>query len=253
MWSRIVTVFIFLLVACGDDASAGVDAGTSIDASTPRDSSTLDARVGDGSTRMDAGGTVDGGETGSDGAVATDGGAPVDGGASDAGPMDGGCTPESAAAFCSRLGAACGSVSGNDNCGAARTGDCGACTAPTTCGGGSAGANMCGCSAPPDVTGLTASCASGSVRVSFSGVSTIYTYLFRVSSSGAPPPCSPGDAALVGTAGLNTFTLAGGPSLGGCGQYRLCTYEPVCDADYSPGRVINVCVDSVGMLTCTVM
>jgi ricin-type beta-trefoil lectin protein/polysaccharide lyase-like protein len=53
------------------------------------------------------------------------------------------CTPESNGSFCSRLGKNCGTVSGTDNCGNARTVSCGACTAPDTCGGGGT-ANVCG-------------------------------------------------------------------------------------------------------------
>ena len=53
------------------------------------------------------------------------------------------CTSESNATFCSRLGKNCGSVSGTDNCGAARTATCGTCTSPQTCGGGGT-ANVCG-------------------------------------------------------------------------------------------------------------
>ena len=54
------------------------------------------------------------------------------------------CTPESDAAFCSRLAKNCGSVTGTDNCGASRTvSSCGSCTSPQTCGGGGT-ANVCG-------------------------------------------------------------------------------------------------------------
>jgi hypothetical protein len=54
------------------------------------------------------------------------------------------CTPETNAAFCSRLGASCGQVSGTDNCGQARTvTTCGTCASPETCGGGGT-PNVCG-------------------------------------------------------------------------------------------------------------
>jgi hypothetical protein len=68
------------------------------------------------------------------------------------------CTPETDAAFCSRLGASCGSVSAADNCGTARTvASCGTCTSPQTCGGAGT-ANVCGTSGPVEVTeGGTAS------------------------------------------------------------------------------------------------
>lgn len=54
------------------------------------------------------------------------------------------CTPETNAAFCTRVGASCGSVTANDNCGTSRTvTSCGSCTSPQTCGGGGT-ANQCG-------------------------------------------------------------------------------------------------------------
>ncbi|MET0793561.1 MAG: hypothetical protein ABW061_18725, partial [Polyangiaceae bacterium] len=54
------------------------------------------------------------------------------------------CTPETNAAFCTRLSAACGSVTALDNCGTSRTvSSCGSCTSPQTCGGGGV-ANACG-------------------------------------------------------------------------------------------------------------
>jgi peptidoglycan/xylan/chitin deacetylase (PgdA/CDA1 family) len=61
------------------------------------------------------------------------------------------CTPESDGSFCSRVGKNCGSVSGTDNCGAARSvASCGNCSAPETCGGGGS-ANVCGtCTAETD-------------------------------------------------------------------------------------------------------
>jgi hypothetical protein len=56
----------------------------------------------------------------------------------------GSCTPETDAAFCARLAATCGTLSGTDNCGAPRTvTSCGSCTAPQTCGGGGT-PNACG-------------------------------------------------------------------------------------------------------------
>jgi hypothetical protein len=53
------------------------------------------------------------------------------------------CSPETAAAFCAQLGKNCGTVSGTDNCHAARTASCGSCAAPASCGGGGT-ANVCG-------------------------------------------------------------------------------------------------------------
>jgi hypothetical protein len=55
-----------------------------------------------------------------------------------------GCTSESAAAFCSRLGKNCGSVTALDNCNVSRTYSCGTCSGFEVCGGGGT-ANVCGC------------------------------------------------------------------------------------------------------------
>jgi hypothetical protein len=47
------------------------------------------------------------------------------------------CARETDAVFCARLGKACGTVTGNDNCAAVRTViSCGTCTAPETCDSG---------------------------------------------------------------------------------------------------------------------
>jgi subtilisin family serine protease len=54
------------------------------------------------------------------------------------------CTPETNAAFCSRLGKNCGTVSAADNCGQTRSvSSCGSCTSPQTC-GGAGSPNVCG-------------------------------------------------------------------------------------------------------------
>jgi hypothetical protein len=59
-------------------------------------------------------------------------------------PVASACTPESAQAFCARLGKTCGNVSGTDNCGNPRTvASCGSCSGPDTCGGAGM-PNVCG-------------------------------------------------------------------------------------------------------------
>ena len=64
--------------------------------------------------------------------------------------LGGGCTPETNAAFCSRLVKNCGTVTANDNCGTSRTvTSCGTCTSPQTCGGGGV-SNVCGTSCTPE-------------------------------------------------------------------------------------------------------
>src|SRR5260221_7693344 len=51
------------------------------------------------------------------------------------------CSAESDATFCARLGANCGELSADDNCGEQRTAACGSCMAGTACGS----SNVCGC------------------------------------------------------------------------------------------------------------
>jgi sulfatase modifying factor 1 len=48
------------------------------------------------------------------------------------------CAPETNEQFCARLGAACGSKSGTDNCGQSRTANCGGCSGGQSCTGGNA-------------------------------------------------------------------------------------------------------------------
>jgi cytochrome c peroxidase len=75
-----------------------------------------------------------------------------------------GCTSESNAAFCARLGATCGSLTATDNCGATRTvSSCGSCTSPQTCGGGGT-ANVCGAPAGQSPYGGTAWAIPGTVQ-----------------------------------------------------------------------------------------
>jgi hypothetical protein len=62
-----------------------------------------------------------------------------------------GCTPETPAAFCTRLRKNCDNVRAADNCGVTRTVDCGDCRSPERCGGGTpAVANVCGCTSESD-------------------------------------------------------------------------------------------------------
>jgi hypothetical protein len=250
MAHRFHVLLILAAAACGSDPEPPVFDG-SIDGSS-------DASVPDASTMSD-GSTPDAAPADS---ATPDAGAPdgsADGGATDAAPdADSAspdtsmCAPQSAAELCTAASAECGSFTGTDNCGATRTENCGGCTAPFSCGDGSAGANECGCAAPPAITGLTVSCSSGSARISFTGTTTIYSYGFFASSTGTPPPCAVGWSSYVGSPGFNMTTLPGGPALGECGAYRICAYEMMCDADFSPGRLVNMCVSASGVVTCSV-
>jgi len=56
-------------------------------------------------------------------------------------PTSLGCTAETDATFCTRLGTNCGEVTAADNCGIERTATCGTCGIGTACGS----SNVCGC------------------------------------------------------------------------------------------------------------
>jgi len=88
------------------------------------------------------------------------------------------CTPETDAAFCTRLGNDCGTVTGTDNCGSSRTvGSCGTCTSPDTCGGGGT-ANLCGGGTPADWTeGGTATGTGTACNTTTEDVSKAYDNL----------------------------------------------------------------------------
>jgi peptidoglycan/xylan/chitin deacetylase (PgdA/CDA1 family) len=60
------------------------------------------------------------------------------------------CTPETDAAFCTRVAKNCGTVSGTDNCGSNRNvASCGSCVDPQTCGGAGT-PNVCGEACVPE-------------------------------------------------------------------------------------------------------
>ncbi len=94
-----------------------------------------------------------------------------------------GCTPQTDAAFCTAMGAECGSVSGTDNCGNPRTmTDCGSCTVSgESCGGGGT-ANVCGSSG--------GSCSTVDLGVwsntSFAAQTGTFTATFDATPSAAP-------------------------------------------------------------------
>ncbi|MBW2463297.1 MAG: hypothetical protein JRH11_16725 [Deltaproteobacteria bacterium] len=259
--TSIFLVAVLFSWGCSTDdpgpSDATTDSGTASDSSVPDDATAGDSSLPDDATATDSMVAIDSStppsDAGTDTSTAVDSSTPPSDTGTDTGTAvdSSTCTPESTAAFCSRMSATCGSISGTDNCGAARTESCGVCAGALTCAGGSAGANACGCTAPPSLTGLTVSCAGGSPRVSFTGTTTIYAYTYA-SGTGAPRACNLSPATLVGAPGFNRLTLLGGPSAGQCGLFRLCAYEMMCDTDYSPGRLISMCVDSAGSVTCTV-
>jgi formylglycine-generating enzyme len=132
----------------GDAATVGIDSGR--DAGRDGGAGADGGRDGgadagsDGAVRPDA--AIDGGDAGGDGG---------DGG--DGGGEDAGCTPEADAAFCARLGKACGRAVAADNCGATRTvGACG------TCGGATPVCQSNHCVAAfSRCNGVAATCGSG--------------------------------------------------------------------------------------------
>jgi hypothetical protein len=80
---------------------------------------------------------------------------------SDTGSACGACVPETDEAFCQRLGATCGMLSANDNCGAPRAVmSCGGCDAGVTCGEGGV-ANLCECLPLLGYCAANAQCCNG--------------------------------------------------------------------------------------------
>lgn len=76
------------------------------------------------------------------------------------------CTPETNAAFCTRLGKSCGSVTANDNCGVSRTYNCGICSGGKTCSNGvcTGGTTSCIPNGDSRYCYTDASCCSGYCR-----------------------------------------------------------------------------------------
>ncbi|HEY4395178.1 MAG TPA: hypothetical protein VGP64_14000 [Polyangia bacterium] len=101
-------VLVFLASGCGAATIAKLDGGTG------------GAAIGGA-----AGGQANGGAGGAP-ANGGAGGAPANGGA-------GGCAPETNTQFCTRLGKSCEMFAGTDNCGAARSANCGSCTGGMGC------------------------------------------------------------------------------------------------------------------------
>lgn len=245
-----LSTFIVLGAACGDDASpvmdasvidvgradAGEDAALE-DAAT--DAPSIDAPLTDASSDTPA----------SDGSV-SDASMP-DAEVADTSAPDA-CTPESDPDLCTAASAECGVITVSDRCGTERTPTCGTCTLPETCGGLTA--NECGCAEPTEVRSATCAFTSSGFRLTWGGDTTTYSYTW---SSGATPPTSCGGAgssALFGSVGANSQILPGGPSIGECWFVRLCTWEPMCTADYSPGVVFQACVNGSGTSgTCSAM
>lgn len=231
------------LDARASDSNAEDAAGA--DRAPGGDADAIDTGSGDVSPRDTGGGIADASAV--DSAI-PDGSRPD----ADASPGDAGCDPEGDPVLCSRLNIECGMTTAIDNCGAVRTASCPTCTPPESCGVTGA-PNECGCTAPPDVTNFSCN-ISGSIRFSFSGVTTQYAYVYRNSTVGAASRCDGQGAAIVsGNAGANSLTIAGGPQAGECGFYRLCAVHGSCLDPYSAGRVIRVCVDAAGNGGCEVL
>jgi formylglycine-generating enzyme required for sulfatase activity len=153
---------------CSEWSSVGVGSGTSAqpivlvpsgaDASAP-DASVQDASVQDASVQDGAVGpvsdasAVDASATDASVQDASNGPTADASGARDTGVTDAGCVSESDATFCQRLGAQCGPVSAQDNCGRLRTlPTCGPCAGIGQTCGGAGFPNQCGCAPESEAT-----------------------------------------------------------------------------------------------------
>jgi hypothetical protein len=167
------------------------------------------------------------------------------------------CKPETNAAFCSRLGKNCGTVSGADNCGTARTvSSCGTCTNPKSCGGGGT-ANVCGCTPTPETDEevcqrLGATCGTPWVTDSCGNS----RYVSSCGTCTSPETCGGGtsyyvcgctsesDAAFCGARGANCGTVSG---VDRCGRSRTvacasCASPRQCGGSGTP----NLCTLPLG-------
>lgn len=118
-----------------------------------------------------------------------------------------GCTPESAAALCQRLGKNCGTITATDNCGGARTAACGTCAAGSSCGAVGASANTCLAPQPFPTTGV---CTTN--QFCFASGTTPSVTLYDVYAE------ANGDVWAAGSEGLVLRARAGGAT---SGLYRL--------------------------------
>ena len=155
------------------------------------------------------------------------------------------CTPETDAAFCSRLGKNCGMVSGTDNCGTLRTvTSCGTCTAPNVC----SASNVCTCAPETDaafcsrlgkncgmVTGTDNCGAARTVTSCGTCTSPLVCSASNVCASCTPET----DAAFCSRLGKNCGMVSGtdncgaGRTVSSCGT---CTSPSTCSAS-------NVCTN----------
>lgn len=101
------------------------------------------------------------------------------------------CQPETDSAFCARLSATCDPLTGTDNCGDARTADCGTCAAPLECGAGGT-ANVCACPGSTDsdvCASLNKNCGSLEAEDPTCGI----TRTFNCGTCTAPLTCGGSD------------------------------------------------------------
>jgi peptidoglycan/xylan/chitin deacetylase (PgdA/CDA1 family) len=159
------------------------------------------------------------------------------------------CTPETGPAFCSRLGANCGSVTASDNCGTTRTVSCGTCTSPQTCGGGGT-ANVCGgTSCTPE--GDTTFCSSlgkncGTVTGTDNcGASRTVT---SCGSCTAPQTCGGGGTSNVCGGGQTGSACATAYSQGNCLAYQQGTQ--VSSAGHNWTCSNGNCANCAGYASC---
>jgi peptidoglycan/xylan/chitin deacetylase (PgdA/CDA1 family) len=146
------------------------------------------------------------------------------------------CPAESDAAFCARLGKNCGSFSGTDNCGAARTASCGTCTAPATC----SASNVC-----TSALGIT-NLIVNDTAVGNDGIANNTQWTVQASFAGGSGQRAFGDrtftiSALSGTA----TTLAGKPWIRTAADSKTyaVTSPPLATAMIN-GSFVNLAVDS---------
>lgn len=151
-------------------------------------------------------------------------------------PNQCGCT-ESDDDFCARLQKNCGLVSGMDACDMPRTDvDCGECTAPESCGGGST-ANVCGCDAGTVCVDVGAQCGMTDVSSECANLDMVDCGDCGANGTCMQAACACDDGyAVVGTECLDVDECA--TNADDCDANATCTNEPgtfscACDDGFS--------------------
>ncbi len=208
--------------------------------------------IADAATDAADSGTTDAASVGSADATVADANAGADATLSSDATVDSGpCVPEDEAAFCTRLGKNCGTVTANDNCGARRTvASCGVCGSYYDSCGGAGVPNTCGCTPESDWSFCT---RLGRTCGNVSGTDNCGNARAVASCGGiCPPDAGAADSGAADSGAPDasvvqrwTFTNCGATGANGPTQAQ-------CDAAYTGTTLASAVTLSVGIQTWTI-